>query len=243
MPSPELLAKTVDGILFSAPMILALLAGRKTVTRRTSKRWLKRKPGDLLFVKENWSLCSWNCDTGGCELQYEADAASRRWERVPDEQWLMREVIRIQDFQRGDRRLTPVPLRPSMFLPRWASRLVLRITEPPRLESLHEIDDEDAKREGVTLPPSGLPPCPCEDETLEDPGPEHLPYCLFRQPHVDPHESGPYLAAYVCTWEELRPKKGERWEDNPEVVRIAFEIARDDRRAALEAEQGGKERA
>jgi hypothetical protein len=40
------------GILFSAPLVLALLANRKTVTRRLDKRWLKLKVGDLLYVRE-----------------------------------------------------------------------------------------------------------------------------------------------------------------------------------------------
>jgi hypothetical protein len=76
----------------------------------------------------------------------------------------------------------------------------------------------------MTLPPADAPQCPCESD-VDDPGPSHLPHCLWRQPHVDPHEAGPHVAAFVCTWTELHTKPGERWTDNPEVVRIAFERA------------------
>src|SRR4051794_21954045 len=45
-------------ILFSATMVKALLARRKTVTRRISKRWLRVKAGDTLTVKESaWMWC------------------------------------------------------------------------------------------------------------------------------------------------------------------------------------------
>ena len=41
-------------IMFSAPMVRAILDGRKTMTRRTSDRWGKLQPGDLLWVKEKF---------------------------------------------------------------------------------------------------------------------------------------------------------------------------------------------
>lgn len=223
--TPELLAKTVDGLILSGPLVPPTLDGRKVVTRRMSRKWLKRKQGDLLFVRENWRLLAWDMIVrSDCAIEYAADRLERA---VPldDYSWARREAARVTAWRRshGTPYLRTAPLRPSLLLPRWASRCVLRLTEDPRLEHVQEITEEDAKREGMVLPDPSLPQCPCEDPDVEEPGP-HLPHCLWRQQHVYADEY-PYVAAFVCTWESLHVKPGERWSDNPEVVRIAFERA------------------
>lgn len=129
-------------ILFSAPMVRALLNGTKTQTRRVVKRFEVRAgmpepemqsllrccpygaPGDRLWVRETWR------------------------ERVPD-----------QDGQTNDYRADhesgedPCDVRwvPSIHMPRRASRITLELTGV-RIERLQEISEADAKAEGCIAP-------------------------------------------------------------------------------------------
>lgn len=179
-------------ILFSAPMVRAILSGTKTQTRRllpavfnsppdlvvaanqpgdwngpfkksadswgihfggqwgTSLRCPYGLPGDRLWVRETWGLhrfgdfTCWHRDSiaGRSEddlrlswdLAYAADAES------PYDHW-----------------------RPSIHMPRWASRIALDVTEV-RVERLQAITPSDAIAEGVfgdgryaTAPPLPYP--------------------------------------------------------------------------------------
>lgn len=138
-------------ILFSRPMIRAMLDGRKTQTRRIVKArhfredhgedsagqcigtgWFPElrlcpygKPGDLLWVREGFAA-SWDTDTGkrSCVMWYRADFDDPWW---LDARW-----------------------EPSIHMPRWASRLTLRITDV-RVEELQDISEEDARWESIGL--------------------------------------------------------------------------------------------
>jgi hypothetical protein len=126
-------------IIFSAPMVRALLAGRKTQTRRVLKKqdWpeaivrqfphqkaaVPYLPGDRLWVKEpvRRSPDVW---------LYEADG-----EMVP---WPGREELA------GRKR----DASPAMYLPRSCSRLTLLVKDV-RVERLQEISEADARAEGA----------------------------------------------------------------------------------------------
>jgi hypothetical protein len=160
-------------ILFSAPMVRAILEGRKTMTRRIIKdpictnreiygedgglTWYGnfglRKPckfgavGDRLWVKETWCpgydhdpddlsgdpkvSVIYNADQQTKYItapSYElADDWSRNYSEDGDDNW---------------------KLKPSIFMPRWASRIMLEIVSV-RVERLQDITEEDAKAEGV----------------------------------------------------------------------------------------------
>jgi hypothetical protein len=150
-------------------MVQALLAGRKTVTRRMSRQWLKLQVGDVLWVRETFLWLTGN--------------GIRPWFRADGEQPMS---------SCGQTALGRTVWIPAIHMPRHASRITLRMTEPPRLERAWDITEADAKLEGVT--------------------PEHNAF-----------EDSPNRVAFFRIWQQLHTKPGERWSDNPEVVRIAFE--------------------
>lgn len=135
-------------ILFSAPMIRALLDGRKTQTRRIVKLpddgvstemidgwphacnhlglWFDRndygRPGDLLWVREMFGDRAWYSDLGLINknrFYYAADGKRNEWK-----------------------------YKPSIHMPRIASRLTLEITDV-RVQRLQEINENDAIAEGI----------------------------------------------------------------------------------------------
>lgn len=135
------------GIPFTAPMVRAILEGRKTQTRRIVKPQpfaiLKGEipcplgaPGDELWVREAWrTAVQWNhlspanlpiagdWGSGSVHIDYLADEGRR--------------------FQHGR-------YRHARFMPKWASRLFLKIVSV-RVERLQDISEADALAEGVTL--------------------------------------------------------------------------------------------
>jgi hypothetical protein len=164
-------------ILFSAPMVRALLDGSKTQTRRIVK-WQGRKgfphyfnrafidnpagvqrlcvpfhhpddlstlegapavrhycpqgdPGDRLWVRETIELRTMQGNSFPSPV-YSADGA-----HVMDGE----KKASNHEFMR--RRV-----RPSIHMPRWASRITLEITDV-RVERLQDISEEDAKAEGI----------------------------------------------------------------------------------------------
>lgn len=171
-------------ILFSAPMVRALLEGRKTQTRRLlklgnqfpdfrggkgdwndaaswgwedsygqhiglvadgpcSQHWGQYRGAfqvdDRLWVRESWQLHSRASDL--CTVAYRASVNHSGWteahEKFPDK---LAGEMKPRPFQDG--------WRPSIHMPRWASRLTLTITDV-RIERLQEISDLDAEAEGI----------------------------------------------------------------------------------------------
>lgn len=88
--------------------------------------------------------------------------------------------------------------RPSLFMPRWAARLTLEITEV-RVERLQEIIREDIRLEGVVLPPS---------------------------PKYTPREFSELHQEFAELWDSLNAKRGYGWETNPWVWVLGFKLIR-----------------
>ena len=120
---------TIRPIIFSAEMVRALLDGRKTQTRRLATSPLRRcEPGDLLYVRETWRPNHSGDRSRGA--QYRADKPAN---------WRDQTVF-----------------KPSIHMPRWASRLTLRVTDV-RFQRVTEIDGIDALAEGITRVPGRAP--------------------------------------------------------------------------------------
>jgi hypothetical protein len=197
-------------MLFSAPMVRAILDGRKTVTRRVVKPqplWVADpsvpfkthdanpkgiiycphgKPGDQLWVREAFSGPRCMDASDGCKA-------------VPPSKW--GDGSRIWYWADGN----PTEgdwtrPRPSIHMPRWASRILLEIVAV-RVERLQDISEDDCLAEGIAqvvrekLP--GIQQCG-EYDTID----------------VDP------VAEYRDLWESINGP--ESWAANPWVWVIEF---------------------
>ena len=203
--------------LFSGAMVRATLEGRKTVTRRAIKpqppeghKWrgwvvdstcskeigsaswdeaggpLRRnatyarcpygKPGDRLWVRETCFINDYReasvpeQERADCEIHYRADG--------------------IPDFE-GEEEL--IRWRPSIHMPRWASRILLEVTDV-RVERLQDISRADIRAEGLQCPP----------ELASD--------------DVSPN----YRDWYPAAWRELWESTGGDWDANPWVWVVEF---------------------
>ena len=189
-------------ILFSGPLVRAILAGKKTQTRRVIKpdwyrcldledptdveKALERcrygKPGAQLWVRETWSGSTIYDNTkpslvhDGAKVAYRASG--------------------------GDRGLKG---RPSIFMPRWASRINL-IVKGIRVERVHDIGWEDALAEGI----EPVPCSPCHDGA-------GCTDCMGTGIGENP------VHQFAELWESINGKRGYGWELNPWVWVVDFE--------------------
>jgi hypothetical protein len=128
-------------ILFSGPMVRAILEGRKTQTRRIVRCPFGQQ-GDRLWVRETWALDAYTGDMQFC-IKYRA-GGDYVTERNGSDEW----VPVYQRYIDGCALDNWSRWRPSIHMPRWASRLTLEVTGV-MVERLQDISEDDAKAEGV----------------------------------------------------------------------------------------------
>lgn len=199
-------------ILFSGPMVRAILECRKTVTRRVVKpqpdevfersgdvllAWGEEarsvsvqcpygRPGDLLWVRETWSDLAWHRSANGVVGAWQSEiiyAADGVDHYGP-----------FDDPERVEREA--IGWKPSIHMPKRHARLWLRVTDV-RVERLHDIGEGDAVAEGM-------------DWTAFKAG---------EAKGSNPRDS------FRILWDELNADRGHGWDQNPWVWRIAFERA------------------
>ena len=180
-------------IIFSAPMVRALLAGTKTQTRRIVKardlEWMDvhqglrepdnaercpyGQPGDRLWVRETFARI---------------DGQTRPWIET-DYQATYTHGDRLGDTLGIKKRWTP-----SIHMPRHASRITLEVTGV-RVERLQDIDLADALAEGISDTGALI---------LDSAG----------------NEQGGPIAEYAVLWEQINGPGS--WDANPWVWVIEF---------------------
>ncbi|MDR2173627.1 MAG: hypothetical protein LBE32_05430 [Burkholderiales bacterium] len=190
-------------IMFSGQMVRSILDGRKTQTRRViAPRNLQNKlcpygaPGSVLWVRETWAETDTPDGTpvvvyraGGCipvGRKNDADYLIHNW-GMPG---------------------TPEPGRwkPSIHMPRWASRILLEITDV-RVQRLQDITEEDAIEEGI--------------ERLKSGRGFYNPTVSKSAVHFGVY-TGSAKEAFRLLWEKINAKRGCSWETNPWVLAITF---------------------
>lgn len=156
-------------ILFNGDMVRAILDGRKTQTRRVvkiPKGWVPESPDGSSLVlgqitsahpkKGKFGLFITRTDDGFIQR----DIVLCPYGQPGDRLWV-RESHYLKEDGNGVAYAAdnePLPtgakvhgftkLRPSIHMPRWASRITLEITDV-RVERLQDISEEDAKAEGL----------------------------------------------------------------------------------------------
>ena len=141
-------------ILFSGPMVQAILDGRKNQTRRVVKppapfdigdditvEWATGSipcpygaVGDQLWVRETWRTEELEGGLDG--VRFRADNVFREIENTKEAAAAWMDANKTKAW------------RPSIFMPRWASRITLEIVDV-RVERVQDISEVDAMREGV----------------------------------------------------------------------------------------------
>lgn len=209
---------TERGMIFNAEMVRAILDDRKTQTRRPIK-WKQTRFTEI-GEREDGSKWPWSED---------AEHACDFWHPCPfgavgNRIWVRETFCTVDDTQYGggkwvDYRATPryeashpagwdsapndaeaLKWRPSIHMPRWASRILLEITDV-RVERLNAISEEDARAEGII--DGGCLNC-------GEPEP-----CGCANPEPDATDAFAYL------WQSIYGQ--ESWNANPWVWVIEFE--------------------
>lgn len=219
-------------ILFSAPMVRAILAGEKTQTRRVVN--LKPQGFDTMqpapeatWVRNENGTWAWWGQVGedGRALLYQwgvksaYEVGDRLWVREnlhrPDgDPWLYSADDQHVEVSRDDETAMLVWAHhkeqdycPSIHMPRWASRITLEVTNV-RCQRLWEISEDDARAEGIQVLPL---------QSADDPS-------AWWQSAPGEHQERTPRASFAQLWISINGKRpGCSWADNPWVFAYTFQ--------------------
>ncbi|OLF82699.1 hypothetical protein AWH63_06755 [Marinobacter sp. C18] len=155
-------------ILFKDEMVRAILSGQKTQTRRTIDWKRLHKQAGLSFPTKcrlAWfkAMKAWGLDAGDDVIREVTcpygEVGDRLWVRETWRQFAAGDECGCSEAPcgcpdsgtvlfRADGDDSESRWRPSIHMPRWASRITLEITDV-RVERLQDISEDDARAEGV----------------------------------------------------------------------------------------------
>ncbi|EEE3543001.1 hypothetical protein C3A78_14215 [Salmonella enterica subsp. enterica serovar Poona] len=174
------------GMIFNSEMVRAILEGRKTQTRRIMKvqpgtpEFGLRRIIESSKANEN-GMYFWS-QYDACGIKARSKPFLFPYGEVGDRIWV-RETFRVHSRATDvatlvyrasvrnswteqthrvpvavcNKPATPEKWTPSIHMPRWASRILLEITDV-RVERLRDLSEEDAKSEGITPSAGGVLP-------------------------------------------------------------------------------------
>jgi hypothetical protein len=143
-------------------------------------------PGDRLWVRETFAAG---------EPGHPSGAGLRVYLNLPREKQCDTKIVYASD--EADVYYPPIPWRPSIHMPRWASRITLEVVSV-KVERLQDISVADAKAEGIRCsdcPPGFLTP--------------DRHYCGCR-------------SLFANLWDDINDKRGYGWSQNPWVWVVEF---------------------
>ena len=196
-------------ILFSAPMVRAILEGRKTVTRREIRP--RMRSADTQFELHQQTDGSWQpmhtFDESCMDHQGTEHPIVCPYGKPGDRLWvretfnssadcrppIVEPFIYAADLNSDGVQKWAARWKPSIHMPRWACRILLEITGV-RVERLQDISRADIRAEGLQCPP----------ELASD--------------DVSPN----YRDWYPAAWRELWESTGGSWDANPWVWVVEF---------------------
>lgn len=202
-------------ILFSGEMVRAILERRKTQTRRLSGlKMVNERPDQFTHATVRDDGVTWDFWYGAdsyvvrCPYGQPGDRLWVRetWQQVRDidgKRFTVNSTQRCQDarvvYSATLSEEEPPTWRPSIHMPRWASRITLEVTVV-RVERLQEIESNDVYAEG-------FPVYDYDEHAL----------ATARE-----YKMAPLLHQFACVWDRLNVKRGYPWESNPWVWVVSF---------------------
>ena len=156
------------------------------------------QPGDLLWVRETW------CQQFG-SLTLKPLEPRCAFYRATEKQHIVKSDDDCHVSLNADG-TEASPWIPSIFMPRWASRLTLTLTEV-RVQRLQEISEDDAISEGIERVGGPTSCSPWKDYSREQ------RFKFFSAPS----------ASYRTLWDSINAKRAP-WESNPWVWALTFTV-------------------